>query len=141
MDPVDDQLREIGAKGAPRGRHREQHGRDEHRPPAAQPVAQHARTEHPGDRAGQRAPHIPPLLQAVQPEAGRHQLDGAGNHGRVVPEQESAHGRRDRKKKHVGWYCSKIHTKHDTTYDEITLQGVADTVEAVLRQVVGKEQA
>lgn len=46
-----------------------------------------------------------------------------------------------RKKKHVGWYCSKIHTKHDTTYDEITLQGVADTVEAVLRQVVGKEQA
>ena len=44
-------------------------------------------------------------------------------------------------KKHVGWYCSKIHTKHDTTYDEITLQGVADTVEAVLRQVVGKEQA
>lgn len=45
------------------------------------------------------------------------------------------------KKKHVGWYCSKIHTKHDTTYDEITLQGVADTVEAVLRQVVGKEQA
>lgn len=46
-----------------------------------------------------------------------------------------------RKKKHVGWYCSKIHTRHDTTYDEITLQGVADTVEAVLRQVVGKEQA
>ena len=46
-----------------------------------------------------------------------------------------------RKKKHVGWYCSKIHTKHDTTYDESILQGVADTVEAVLRQVVGKEQA
>lgn len=46
-----------------------------------------------------------------------------------------------RKKKHVGWYCSKIYTKHDTTYDEITLQGVADTLEAVLRQVVGKEQA
>lgn len=46
-----------------------------------------------------------------------------------------------RKKKHIGWYCSKIHTKHDTTYDEITLQGVADTVEAVLRQVVEKEQA
>ena len=44
-------------------------------------------------------------------------------------------------RKHVGWYCSKIHTRHDTTYDEITLQGVADTVEAVLRQVVGKEQA
>ena len=38
-------------------------------------------------------------------------------------------------------YCSKIHTRHDTTYDESTLQGVADTVEAVLRQVVGKEQA
>ena len=46
-----------------------------------------------------------------------------------------------RKKKHVGWYCSEIHTRHDTTYDESTLQGVADTVEAVLRQVVGKEQA
>ena len=46
-----------------------------------------------------------------------------------------------RKKNHLGWYCSKIHTKHDTTYDEITLQGVADTVEAVLRQVVEKEQA
>ena len=46
-----------------------------------------------------------------------------------------------RKKKHVGWYCSKIHTKHDTTYDESILQGVADTVEAVLRQVVVKDQA
>lgn len=45
-----------------------------------------------------------------------------------------------RKGKHLGWYCSKIHTKHDTTYDEITLQGVAETVEAVLRQVVGKEK-
>lgn len=45
-----------------------------------------------------------------------------------------------RKAKHVGWYCSKIHTRHDTTYDEITLQGVADAVEAVIRQVVGKEK-
>ena len=45
-----------------------------------------------------------------------------------------------RKGKHLGWYCSKIHTRHDTAYDEITLQGVADAVEAVLRQVVGKEK-
>lgn len=108
-DPVDDQLREIGAKGASHGRHREQHGRNEHRPPASQPVAQHARTEYAGDRAGQRTPHIPPLLQAVQPEAGRHQLDGARNHGRVVSEQESAHGSRDRKKEHVQYVSALFH--------------------------------
>ena len=108
-DPVDDQLREIGAKGASHGRHREQHGRNEHRPPASQPVAQHARTEYAGDRAGQRTPHIPPLLQAVQPEAGRHQLDGARNHGRVVSEQESAHGSRDRKKEHVRYVSALFH--------------------------------
>ena len=45
-----------------------------------------------------------------------------------------------RKGKHLGWYCNRIHTRHDISYDEITLQGVADAVEAVLRQAIGKEK-
>ena len=80
-----DQLREIDAKGTSHGRHREQHGRDEHRPPASQPVAQHARTEYAGDRAGQCTPHIPPLLQAVQPEADGRRRPGRLRRG-ILPQ-------------------------------------------------------
>ncbi len=45
-----------------------------------------------------------------------------------------------RKGRRIGWYCSRIHTKRDTEYDEATLCAVVDGTEAAIHHAIRKEQ-
>lgn len=45
-----------------------------------------------------------------------------------------------RKGRRIGYYCSRIHTKRDTEYQEATLCAVVDGTEAAIQHAIRKEQ-